>query len=250
MARPRWLFFDVGNTLLSDNYGMSRTYLMLYRAIVREHPTVTFADVMAMREERICRHRDSQPHWSIGIRYFGQLGWMQLRSEILADFDRNYIQYHHPAPGVARVLTDLAKEYRLGVAANQVRACRAALDHFGLLRHMSVVWLSEEVGSQKPDPVFFRGMLDAAGCAAAEAVMVGDRIDFDISPAKALGMRTIQAYHQEESPPEDADEYARMYFASLQRARVAEVQPQSPGETPDAVVTSFAEIPATVRRFG
>lgn len=250
MTRPRWLFFDVGNTLFSDDFGMSRVYLMLYRAIATEHPELMFEDILAMREEQIIRHNDSQPHWSIGIRYFGREGWLALRAQILDDFDRNYVQYHHPARDVARVLHELANEYCLGVAANQVRACRAALDHFGLLKYLSVIWISEEIGLQKPDPAFFEGMLNAAGCAPEEAVMIGDRIDYDIRPAKALGMRAIQTHYQEELLPEQPDEYTKLYFASLERARVAQVKPNSPGETPDAVIATLAELPAAVRKLG
>ena len=31
-----------------------------------------------------------------------------------------------------------------------------------------------------------------AGCKPEEAVMIGDRLDYDIRPAKELGMRTIR----------------------------------------------------------
>jgi len=33
--------------------------------------------------------------------------------------------------------------------------------------------------------------LERAGCKPEEAVMIGDRIDNDIVPAKSLGMRTV-----------------------------------------------------------
>ena len=33
--------------------------------------------------------------------------------------------------------------------------------------------------------------LERAGCKPEEAVMIGDRVDNDIIPAKALGMRTV-----------------------------------------------------------
>ncbi len=249
MPHPIWLFFDVGNTLFSDDYGMSRVYLMLYQAIATEHPGVTFVDILTMREEQIIRYNDSQPHWSIGIRYFGREGWLALRSQILDDFDRNYVRYHQPAPDVVRVLHELAGEYCLGIAANQVRSCRAALEQFGLLEYLSVVWISDEIGLHKPNPAFFEGMLRAAGCAPEEAVMIGDRIDYDIQPAKALGMRAIQVYYRDESQPEELDEYARQYYASLRRARVAQVRPTSPAETPDAVITTLAALPAAVRKL-
>ena len=43
----------------------------------------------------------------------------------------------------------------------------------------------------KPDPELFRRALTRAGCAPAEAVMIGDRTDNDVAPATSLGMQTV-----------------------------------------------------------
>ena len=50
---------------------------------------------------------------------------------------------------------------------------------------------SAEAGCAKPDPKIFTMALNKAGCEPAEAVMVGDRLDNDIAPAKKLGMKTV-----------------------------------------------------------
>ncbi|WP_428683394.1 HAD family hydrolase [Reyranella sp.] len=54
----------------------------------------------------------------------------------------------------------------------------------------------------------------------AECILVGDRIDADITPAKAAGMRTIQ----------------------FRSGRWRRQRPRSAAETPDAVVTDVAEL--------
>ena len=43
----------------------------------------------------------------------------------------------------------------------------------------------------KPDIRLFQAGLEKAGCKASEAIMVGDRLDNDIYPAKSLGMKTV-----------------------------------------------------------
>lgn len=50
---------------------------------------------------------------------------------------------------------------------------------------------SAEAGCAKPDLRIFTMALDKAGCEARDAIMVGDRLDNDIVPAKKLGMKTI-----------------------------------------------------------
>ncbi len=58
----------------------------------------------------------------------------------------------------------------------------------------------------------------------AECILVGDRIDADIAPAKAAGMATIQ----------------------FRSGRWRRQRPRSAAETPDAVVTDVAELEAAI----
>jgi putative hydrolase of the HAD superfamily len=47
------------------------------------------------------------------------------------------------------------------------------------------------VGAAKPDPAIFEAGLAEAGCAAAEAVHVGDSPDHDAQGARGAGIRSI-----------------------------------------------------------
>ena len=44
----------------------------------------------------------------------------------------------------------------------------------------------------KPDIRLFEAALLKSGCCGSESVMVDDRLDNDILPAKTLGMRTVR----------------------------------------------------------
>ena len=50
---------------------------------------------------------------------------------------------------------------------------------------------SADLGLAKPHKGIFEKALELAGCEAHESVMVGDRLDNDIIPAKKLGMKTV-----------------------------------------------------------
>ena len=50
---------------------------------------------------------------------------------------------------------------------------------------------SAEIGYAKPNKKIFERAFETAGCCAEKSVMVGDRLDNDIIPAKALGMKTV-----------------------------------------------------------
>ena len=65
------------------------------------------------------------------------------------------------------------------------------IDNWGLGKYFDVVMASAESGCAKPDLRIFKMALQKAKCEPNEAVMVGDRLDNDIVPAKELGMKTV-----------------------------------------------------------
>ncbi len=76
----------------------------------------------------------------------------------------------------------------VGVAGNQTTHAGEILRKLDLPADM--IATSEDWKASKPDAAFFRALLDAAPCAAGEIIYVGDRLDNDLKPAKAAGMRT------------------------------------------------------------
>lgn len=68
---------------------------------------------------------------------------------------------------------------------------------FGVDQVLHNIITSVDVGQKKPHPAMFHAALAAAGCAGAEAVMVGNSETADIVPARALGMRTIRVCIEE-----------------------------------------------------
>lgn len=94
-------------------------------------------------------------------------------------------------PQTTECLASLYKRYSIGVIANQVQGTRERLLRLGILSYIDLLAASDEVGSAKPDPQIFSYALRQAGISAQYAVMIGDRIDNDIRPAKALGFQTI-----------------------------------------------------------
>ncbi|WP_420162087.1 HAD family hydrolase [Nocardiopsis sp. CNT-189] len=74
------------------------------------------------------------------------------------------------------------------IAGNQPVQARPALEAMEL--PVDGVHVSDEWGVQKPDPAFFTRVAAVAGVPPAEILYVGDRVDNDVLPARAAGMRT------------------------------------------------------------
>lgn len=96
----------------------------------------------------------------------------------------------HPVEGALQALETLAKRYRLCIATNGLAAMQA-----GRLRELAPlferVFVSEEMGVIKPDPVFFAHMLKALGTTAERCLMIGDSLASDIAGACAAGLDSI-----------------------------------------------------------
>ena len=97
-----------------------------------------------------------------------------------------------PYPQTESLLEHLAERYRLGVIANQPAGTAERLEGYGLLDYFEVCVSSGDVGMEKPDPAIFHLALEQADCVPTESVMIGDRLDNDIRPAKALGFRAVR----------------------------------------------------------
>jgi HAD superfamily hydrolase (TIGR01509 family) len=95
-------------------------------------------------------------------------------------------------PGIPELLRRLHSEgLLLGLAANQPPRALADLDRLGLgglFRHRE---LTANHGYRKPDVRLFLRACEDLGVAPGECIMVGDRIDNDIAPARLLGMATV-----------------------------------------------------------
>jgi HAD superfamily hydrolase (TIGR01549 family) len=98
----------------------------------------------------------------------------------------------HPLTDAAAGLARLAARVPLVLVANQELHARALLERVGLDRHFQALLLSAEIGVSKPDPAIFERGLAALGADASRVAMVGDRLDFDVGPARQLGLLAVR----------------------------------------------------------
>lgn len=194
-----WLFFDIGSTLVDEREGFR---LRIEKAL--EGTGVAYQDFTRRMEEHYRQGRNGDKL------AFAELGIPRPPWTGEGEF---------PYPEAKDCLRRLSDRYKLGIIANQPLGTAARLERYGLLPYLSVVASSAEEGVSKPDPALFRTALERAGCPPERALMVGDRLDNDIVPAKALGMKTL---------------WVRQGFWR-------HAAPQAPEETPDFTVWSLQE---------
>ena len=89
------------------------------------------------------------------------------------------------------VLARLAPRLRLGVVSNFYGNLDRVIEEAGLSEYFGVIADSSRSGIFKPAPGIFTAALERLGIAASAAAMVGDSLDKDCAPARALGIATI-----------------------------------------------------------
>lgn len=93
-------------------------------------------------------------------------------------------------PDVRQCFSDLrAAGIKVLIAGNQPVQARPALEAMGLA--VDAILISAEIGVEKPAPAFFERVAGEAGVSPDEILFVGDRLDNDVLPARASGMRTV-----------------------------------------------------------
>jgi putative hydrolase of the HAD superfamily len=95
-------------------------------------------------------------------------------------------------PGIAEVLEALKQRHlTLGLAANQPLKALEALSREGIGAYFANPGVSGHYGYRKPDLRLFLRVCEDLDVLPTDCVMVGDRIDNDVVPARLLGMRTV-----------------------------------------------------------
>jgi putative hydrolase of the HAD superfamily len=91
-------------------------------------------------------------------------------------------------PDVIEVLEALRPRFDLAVVSNFDGRLRMILEHLGVSQFFSHVFLSSELGADKPDPLIFQRALKLSGAAPNETLHAGDDPVRDWQGADAAGL--------------------------------------------------------------
>jgi len=187
----RWVFFDLGGTLLDDLPFHDYIYGTMLTMFAERGYRVTMDEFVRMRDLLVKKRVPVLI--SLIVHFTGTESLVEpLMKELMSRIEGKGPELQSPLPESQQVLEDLSARYKLGVIANQEVGIHDLLNKAGWNRVFDVIIISDEVQLWKPDIRIFRMALDRAGCTASEAAMVGDRIDNDVAPAKRLGMKTVR----------------------------------------------------------
>lgn len=173
----RAVVFDVGETLVNETreYGTWADWL----GVPRHTFSAVFGAVIALGRDYRETFQYFQPGFNLDE---------ERRKRALADKPETFGE-KDLYPDVRTAMAVLREMgIWVGVAGNQTTRAGMILRSLDLPADM--IATSDDWGASKPDSAFFGALLESAPFDASEIVYVGDRVDNDLKPAKAAGMRT------------------------------------------------------------
>ena len=216
--KPRAIICDVYRTILhvlpraTDTDDAEDGWSRLCLEALGQPPAFGFVEFLGACREEIKRVHGRAHQRGIT---FPEVQWPRIVGQVLPSFaalaEEDQMQFQLAEQSLRRQLSlmpeaaEALKAWReqkilLGIASNAQAytgpELGMALQPSGLALEIFApdltLW-SWQLGLSKPDPYFFQVLLSrlaARGIDPGEAIMVGDRADNDMIPAKALGMMT------------------------------------------------------------
>lgn len=169
--------FDVGETLVDESreYGTWADWL----GVPRHTFSSVFGAVIALGKD----YREAFQYFRPGFSLDSERA---RRAEAGQPETFGESDFYPDARPAMEMLRDLG--IWLGVAGNQTSRAGDILRKLDL--PVDMIATSDEWKASKPDAAFFRALLSAVPWNAEEIIYVGDRVDNDLKPAKAAGIRT------------------------------------------------------------
>lgn len=209
-----FLFLDLDDTILDFHKAERIAISKTFRAFGIE-PT----EEVLQRYSRInkeCWHKLELGQWvreQVLVKRFELLfeeyGILCDGTRVARAYEKNLSMGHWFLPGAEEAVAALSKKYRLFLASNGTASVqKGRMTSANLYRFFEVVFVSQELGANKPSREFFdRAIAQIPGFDPSKAMMVGDSLTSDILGGIHAGMKTcwVNPGHAPANPEIPAD---------------------------------------------
>ena len=126
--------------------------------------------------------------------------WKYLKNDrsqfdkLFGSFKEKWKQRRSPLKlnsGLEKEVKAISQNFNIGIAGQYGKDVLELLEKHSLLDCFAYRFTQDDFSITKPDPRYYEQILKKCGVAPDECIMVGDRIDKDVIPARQLGMKSI-----------------------------------------------------------
>lgn len=176
MAKRRFIFFDVGNTLLFPNRAR-----MLAPLTAEKHPTLDGWQALERRTKGefdqglISGKIDHGFWWTFHTYLLNEVNaFHEGVRDRLVENTQNSANWDQILPGTREALDRIREQYRIAVISNADGRIDAVLARCGICDCFASITDSGIVGHEKPHPEIFSAALREMNADPAESLYVGD----------------------------------------------------------------------------
>ncbi len=193
MAKRRYIFFDVGNTLLFPNRAR-----MLAPLPQEKHPSLEAWQALERRTKKefddglISGRIDHGFWWTFHTHLLNQLDAFDesVRDELVIN-TQNSANWDQILPGTRESLERIKQQYATAVISNADGRIDAVLTRCGICDCFASITDSGNVGHEKPHPAIFAAALKQMKADPADSLYVGDVYSVDYVGARNAGMQAV-----------------------------------------------------------
>jgi HAD superfamily hydrolase (TIGR01509 family) len=193
MARFKFIFFDVGNTLLFPNRSK-----ILAPLAAEKHPSLGAWQALERRTKQefdqglMTGKVDHGFWWTFHTHLLQDLNAFDARTrDQLVKNTQNSANWDQILPGTRQALDRIGQKYSTAVISNSDGRIDAVLRHCGIGDCFVSITDSGAVGHEKPHPAIFAAALQQMNADPAESLYVGDLYSVDYNGARNAGMQAV-----------------------------------------------------------
>ena len=193
MAKRRFIFFDVGNTLLFPNRAN-----ILAPIAAEKHPSLQAWQAIERRTKLefdqglISGAVDHSFWWSFYTHLLNDLGTLdEGMRDALVKNTHSSANWDQIRPGTREALERIGQRYAIAVISNADGLIDAVLGRCGICDCFASITDSGNVGHEKPHPAIFEAALREMKADPAESLYVGDVYSVDYMGARNAGMDAV-----------------------------------------------------------
>jgi len=195
------IFLDAGGVIIDESH-FEPIKAEIITQILSQYATYTISDYWNDAEEAVFRFVSSVYEYVL-FKHIHDLNEFKSALQLFKSKWNDLGVPFKVMPFLPELLERLSVKYRFGILGQYGNDFKSFLQCNNLLQYFSFQETQEAYLITKPDPRYFEAIVKSANCNPTNCIMVGDRIDKDITPANVLGMKTIRiktGLHKNQEP--------------------------------------------------
>ena len=193
MTKRRFVFFDVGNTLLFPNRAR-----MLAPLPQEKHPTLAAWQALECRTKKEFDQGLSSGKidhgfwWTFHTYLLTEANALDDHvRDVIVENTQNSANWDQILPGTREALERIRRQYAIAVISNADGRIDEVLRRCGICDCFASITDSGNVGHEKPHPAIFSAALRTMKADPAESLYVGDVYSVDYVGARNSGMQAV-----------------------------------------------------------